>query len=84
MKEEIIKILNDNDNRIDIGLTHIILFDNVLIIEHNGNMGNSIEQSVNPNLNKCGLPSIDKLKTIFRLYYEEGSPDYLYIIKFKM
>lgn len=55
-----------------------------LTIQHAGNMGSSIERSVDPNLKIAKLPSIKELKEIFPTFSESGSPDYFYIIKFKI
>lgn len=66
------------------GFTTAELRNNILVIGHGGNMGNTIERSVNPNLNAMGIPSIEKLKKEFNVTYEDGSPDYLYVIRFKI
>lgn len=73
-----------NGRPIRIGLTSAELKGNKLIITHNGNMGNSIEKSVNPNLKIMGIPDIDKLKNKFKVVKEKGSPDYSYKIEFNL
>lgn len=55
-----------------------------LTITHNGNMGNSIERSVDLNLRMVGVPSIAMLKLTYQVIEEKGSPDYSYTIKFKI
>ena len=65
------------------GFTTAELKNKVLIITHMGNMGNTIERSVNPNLRMMGLPSIEKLKEDCEVILEDGSPDYMYEIKLK-
>lgn len=61
------------------GLTEIgyLPKDDFINIEHAGNMGNSIESSINPNLKRLGIPTIEELKTIYETK-ESGSPDYYY------
>jgi len=76
-----------DDNIINKGLTTISLSElgkstKILSIEHSGNMGNSIERSVNPNLKRIGLPTISELKDIYEVIDERGSPDYYYSIEF--
>ena len=56
----------------------------VLTISHNGNMGNTIKHSVDPNLKMVGVPSIAMLKLTYQVIEENGSPDYSYMIKFKI
>jgi len=56
----------------------------VLTITHNGNMGNSIEMSVNPNLKLLNIETIQELKDKHEVISEVGSPDYSYTIKFKL
>ncbi len=66
------------------GFTEIKIKQNQLTITHNGNMGNSIERSVDPNLKICGFPTIKELKKHFQLIKEEGDPDYSYNIIFNL
>lgn len=68
----------------NVGLTNVELKNNILTITHTGNMGNSIERSVNPNLKLINIESIEELKNKYTLISEEGCPDYLYQIKFKI
>lgn len=79
---------NDNDNNIfikSVGLTTFYLFTEkkILIIKHSGNMGNSIERSVDPNVERLLKLNIKNLKNIYK-YNESGSPDYYYNIEFKL
>lgn len=67
---------------ISYGFTNVKLQKNILVISHNGNMGNSVETSVNPNLNKLGFPTVDELKNSLKVIEEKGSPDYSWCIKF--
>ena len=64
------------------GLTEVREDENTLEISHNGNMGNSIVRSVNPNLKELGYGSIASLKQLYKEYKEEGGPDYSYYIVF--
>jgi len=68
---------------ISFGLTSVEETDKFLSVSHNGNMGNTIERSVNPNLKQMGFQSIAKMKAIYPKFKETGSPDYSYFIKFK-
>lgn len=70
--------------RKDVGLTHISKRKNLLSVWHNGNMGNSVEHSVNPNLELIDFPTIDELKKSFRVIREFGSPDYAWAIEFNL
>ena len=79
-----IKDLFKDVNRKTVGLTEAILKGNTLIINHRGNMGNSIKHSVNPNLKIMGLPTIAELEKAFKVEEEKGTPDYFYYIKFKL
>lgn len=54
----------------------------ILRITHSGNMGNTIERSVDPNIEKIGFPKIKQLKKMFDVINEEGDPDYYYSIEF--
>ena len=72
---------------IQVGLTTIALSPlsngrSILSVEHSGNMGNSIKHSINPNLIRKGLPTIEELKDIYDVIEERGSPDYYYSIEF--
>ena len=75
------KVFHDN-KRIGLGFTEAELLRNKLRITHAGNMGNSIKDSVNPNLKRLGLPPIEKLKKMYPVIKETGSPDYMYSIEF--
>lgn len=66
------------------GFTIINKRNNHLFITHNGNMGNSIEKSVNPNLKILGFPTVFNLKRMFPVYKEQGSPDYSWYISFTL
>lgn len=70
--------------RISKGFTSATLNGDILTITHNGNMGNSIEKSVNPNLDMMRLPTIQELKDTYEVVEEKGSPDYAYYIKIKI
>lgn len=69
---------------VNVGLTNIKLNKKILTITHTGNMGNSIEYSINPNLKLIKLPTINKLRTLFSVKEEIGSPDYMWYIKFDL
>ena len=66
------------------GLTEVTVKNNILIVSHNGNMGNTIERSINPNLEALQLPVIEELKREYKVIIEDGSPDYMYLIKFRL
>jgi hypothetical protein len=83
------KLLNeasyaDNGFKKSVGFTKITNKNGKLIISHSGNMGNSVKDSVNPNLKIAGLPTIEQLKKKYPSYKEEGSPDYSYTITFNI
>lgn len=67
-----------------VGFTTAIYKSGTLTIAHNGNMGNSVERSVNPNLKLMNIETIQELKNKYKLISEFGSPDYAYTIKFKI
>ena len=71
-------------NKKTVGFTRALLGKGTLRISHGGNMGNSIEHSVNPNLSLMGLPSVDELKKEFTVLEESGSPDYMWYIILKI
>jgi len=77
-----IKSVMKNGTVLDSGFTHIYLKGRELKIVHNGNMGNSIERSVDPNLKSAGIPSVKELKQIYKVKKEKGSPDYSWTIIF--
>jgi hypothetical protein len=66
------------------GFTEVEMEDDVLIITHGGNMGNTIEHSVDPNLRTMGIIPIKDLKKMYEVISETGSPDYMYEIIFDM
>ena len=70
----------------NVGFTKILLSKNKsqLEISHSGNMGNSVKDSVNPNLKLAGIPSIEQLKKKYTRFKEEGSPDYYWNITFEL
>lgn len=72
------------NRRIVIGLTTVQRSGNILKVTHTGNMGNSISNSINPNLEKAGFPSIEEMKKEFLVIKKSGSPDYMYSIEFNM
>ena len=72
----------DNMKKLQYGLTEIRENESTLKISHGGNMGNTIESTVNPNLKKLGYASIKYLKRLYRKYKETASPDYSYLIIF--
>jgi len=74
----------DDGYKKDIGFTHVKNKGGKLTIDHSGNMGNSIKDSVNPNLKLAGIPSIEQLKKKYSKFKEEGSPDYSYSITFTL
>lgn len=69
---------------LNVGFTRATFKKNELTIGHGGNMGDSVEHSVNPNLKIMGLPTVDELKDNFIIEYEIGDPDYSWAIKFKI
>ena len=77
-------IINSKNYRRDVGFTKIIIKNNILSITHGGNMGDSIERSVDPNLEMIGFPTIEELKKKYEVIEEEGSPDYFWSIEFKI
>ena len=66
------------------GFTTVKLMANTFQISHGGNMGNSIETSVNPNLIKMGFPTVDELMGKLLVKEEFGSPDMMWHIKFDL
>jgi len=56
----------------------------ILKITHAGNMGNSIKNSVDPNLQKMGLPKVEELKKLYKVVVEKGTPDYYYVLELKV
>jgi hypothetical protein len=54
-----------------------------LEISYRGNMGSSIERSVDPILKSNKIPSIEELKRKFPNFAESGSPSYSWSIIFK-
>lgn len=66
------------------GFTNVVCENDILSISHNGNMGNSIDMSINPNLKLMNIETIQELKSKYKLISEVGSPDYAYTIKFKI
>lgn len=66
------------------GFTKIHYNNEGLLISHGGNMGNSIIHSVDPNLAKLGFPSIEEMKKTYEVIKEEGWPDYMWSILFKI
>lgn len=62
--------------------TEVKLKKDGLYISHAGNMGHGIS-TVDKNLGKLGLPTIQTFKNEYTLITEVGSPDYSYYIKFK-
>ena len=54
----------------------------LLTISHGGNMGNTIEDSVDPNLKIMGFPKVGTLKETFPIVKEEGSPNYSWYVMF--
>ena len=65
------------------GFTEVVITDKDITISHGGNMGNSIKESVNPNLEKLGFPSVENFKKTHEVIKEEGSPDYMWSLKLK-
>lgn len=54
----------------------------LLTISHGGNMGNTIKDSVDPNLKIMGFPKVEALKEMFPIVEEEGTPDYSWYVMF--
>ena len=65
------------------GFTEVRRVGSDVTISHGGNMGNGID-SVNRNLFLLNLPCIEKLRELFPGYKEEGSPDYMYTVRFAL
>ena len=88
LNSDLMKIIEFISNRkslaIKVGFTSVQLLNNILNISHSGNMGNTIERSIDPNLAILKLPSIQEIKEVLKDYIEEGSPDYFYSISFKI
>jgi hypothetical protein len=49
-----------------------------ILVSCGGNMGSTIEGTVNPSLRALGLPDVDGLKKMYELVWEKGSPSYSY------
>lgn len=79
-----IKQIFKNGETVHRGLTDVKVKNNVLMISHSGNMGNNITRNVDPNIERLGLPKISELKKQYKVISEDGSPDYLYTIKFDL
>lgn len=79
-----IKELFTDGKNVHRGLTDVKLKGDILTISHAGNMGNSITRSVDPNIIALGLPTIAELKKQYKVILEDGSPDYMYTIKFDL
>lgn len=72
MKTQILKL----------GLTEIKIKKNITTVTHSGNMSNTIEGSVKPNVDQLlGEGAFDRL--LQNKIKEEGSADYLYILQAK-
>ena len=67
-----------------VGFTTANYKNNIITSSHTGNMGNSIDMSVNPNLKLMNIETIQELKDKYKLIEEFGNPDYAYTIKFKI
>jgi len=78
-----IKDLFNSRTKLTSGFTTVTKNGKSMKISHGGNMGNSITESVDPNLKMLGFPTISELKELFPNYVEKGSPDYIYVITFK-
>jgi len=60
------------------GLTTIYIGARKTVVYHGGNMGNTIDRSVRPNVDAIlGKGTFDKLR---KLGTEDGSPDYMYTL----
>ena len=61
-----------------LGLTTIMIGSSRVVISHTGNMGNTVEKSVEPNVDvMLGTGKLDKL---LRLGTITGSPDYMWTL----
>lgn len=62
------------------GLTKIIIRPRKTVIYHGGNMGNTIDNSVRPNVDHMlgATGTFDELRAM--AYSEEGGPDYMYTL----
>ena len=58
------------------GLLEISINKNKLVISFAGNMGATIERSIDPILKKLDMPSLSKLKALYPKALEKGDPDY--------
>ena len=66
------------------GFTRVERKGHFFSVSHNGNMGNSVTHSVNPNMEMMKLPSIQELKEKYIVVSEEGSPDMMWSIIFDL
>ena len=73
----------NNMKKTNIGFTSIEEDSNTLEISHAGNMSNTVKGSVDPNLKIAGIPSVKQLKKKFPKFIEEGSPSYMWSIRFE-
>lgn len=81
--KDIIKVMNDNNDSIIIGLTKIALEDDVLKIQHSGRYDHNMD-NVNWNLSDFNLPFIENLKHVFPVLTEQGQPDWFYVIHIQL
>ena len=64
------------------GLTSIKITKKTINVEHSGNMGNTIQGSIKPNVDKLlGKGSFNKL--LENQIEQKGSADYFYVLKAK-
>ena len=81
--KNVIKIMNDNNDSILIGLTKINLIDDILKIQHSGKDNHNMD-NVNWNLSDINLPFIEDLKNIFPVLTEHGHPNWFYVIQIQL
>jgi hypothetical protein len=65
-----------------VGFTEYREDDKTIKVSHAGNMGNSVDSSVNPNLHIMKVKPIADLKLQYPNHKEQGSPDYDYLATF--
>lgn len=70
-------------NSLAYGLTHIEISARKVVIAHGGNMGNTIDRDVRPNVDRlCGEAGV--FNRLRKLGLEDGSPCYMYTLTLKM
>jgi len=81
--KDLLKIMEDNNNSILIGLTKITLDFDVLQIQYSGRCDHTMD-NVNWNLSDINISFISVLKKLFTVLHEQGHPDYYYVIQLQI